>query len=410
MNKNLFYIYFSLFLVYVGYGLTLPLLPFFVERLSSEYALNRETVSLHVGIITGIYALMQVLFAPLCGKLSDRIGRKTMLYIGLIGTAASIFVFGISGNLVLLYSSRILGGIFSAAILPVANAYVSDLSPFEIRGKVLAWAGGASALGVTIGPSAASFLTNINLPFKFVSWNFTFDEFSVPFTILAVLLVSTSLLIKRLPELSECDSFSENIVQKEKTNFFSLIKTLKLFLILSFISQYSLMVFEATFSLHAKYLFNYGAFELGIIFSVCGGVMGISQSFFMGNLIIRKGENFLVPVGFLLTSVGFFSLMFFENFYLILFGVFIISLGISAIIPSLSSLISKQFPYKTGSVFGIQNSIDNLGKGLGAILGGGLFALNIHLPFLSAGLLLLLISFGLVQKNIRRNRSAKTAI
>jgi DHA1 family multidrug resistance protein-like MFS transporter len=398
MTKNLFYIYFALFLVFVGYGLTLPLLPFFVERLSSEYTLTRDAVSIHVGIITGIYALIQVLLAPLFGRLSDKIGRKPMLTIGLIGTAISIFIFGISTNLILLYLSRIFGGIFSAAVIPVTSAYVSDLSTIEKRGKVLAWLGGASSLGVTLGPAIASFLSNINIKTEYSVWYFTFDEFSIPFVLLSGLLIVSSILIKQLPAHS-CSNFgSSNSNIREGINLLSIVRVLKLILILSFISQYSLMVFEASFSLHAKYLTNFGTFELGLIFSVCGGVMGISQSLFMGNLIVRKGENIIIPFGFLLTSLGFISLMLFHNFFLILLSVFIMSLGISAITPSVTSLVSKQFPNQAGSALGIQNSVDNLGKGIGAILGGGLFALNIHLPFLSVGFVLLVVSLSLFLK------------
>ena len=406
MNKNLFYIYFSIFLVYVGYGLTLPLLPFFVERMSSQ-PMSQETVSLHVGMITGVFALMQVLFAPLWGKLSDRIGRKPLFSIGLLGTAASIFLFGISNNLSWLYSSRILGGIFSAAVIPVASAYVSDLSSFEIRGKVLAWIGAASAIGATIGPAVASFLTNINLPNVFSFGNFSFDEFSTPFTIVTILLGLNLFLVKQLPESAGYGSdFTSFTIKKEKVNILSLIKNIRFLLILTFVSQYSLMLFEATFSLHAKYFTNYGIYELGIIFSVCGGVMGIAQTFFIGNLIDKKGEYLLIPIGFLLTAIGIFTLMVFENLFLILLSVTILSIGISAITPSLSSLISKKFPQNTGSALGIQNSADNLGKGIGAIFGGVLFALNIHLPFLSAGLLLLIIALGLF-KYFNYSRSAK---
>lgn len=406
MNKNLFYIYLSIFLVYVGYGLTLPLLPFFVERMSST-VMSQETVSLHVGMITGVFALMTVLFAPLWGKLSDTIGRKPLFSIGLIGTAISIFIFGISSNLTWLYSSRILGGIFAAAVIPVASAYVSDLTPVGMRGKVLAWIGGASALGATVGPAAASFLSNVNLP-VYSAYNFSFDEFSIPFTSISILLGLNLFLIKKLPKPSETDTegIAAIIPRNVKINIFSLIRSIRFLLILSFVSQYSLMLFEATFSLHAKYLINYGTLELGIIYSFCGGIMGIAQSFFIGHLIDKRGEKVLMPFGFLLTSIGIFSLMLFENLFLIILSVTLLSVGISSITPSLSSLITKRFPKNTGSALGVQNSVDNLGKGIGAILGGILFALNIHLPFFSAGVLLLIIAFSLY-RNLYHTRSEK---
>lgn len=423
MNKNLFYIYLAIFFVYAGFGLTLPLLPFFVERMTT-LVISRETVSLHVGMITGVFALMQVLFAPLWGRLSDSIGRKPLFFIGIIGTALSIFTFGVSRNLAWLYFSRILGGIFSAAVIPVASAYVSDLSSVKTRGKVLAWIGGASAIGATIGPAAASFLSNINLNDSYKLWGFAFDKFSIPFTSVSFLLGLNLFFIKQLPkdpaELIASipatpkrikfraarqvirsdfpDSIRKNPSPGEKPTVFSLIKNIRFLLILSFVSQYSLMLFEATFSLHAKYLTNFGTLELGIIYSVCGGVMGITQSFFIGNLIDKRGENVLMPFGFLLTAIGIFMLMVFGNIILILLSVLILSIGISSITPSLSSLISKKFPQHIGSALGAQNSVDNLGKGFGAIFGGALFALNFHLPFLSASILLFLISVVLIRK------------
>ncbi len=397
MNKNLFYIYLSIFLVYVGFGLTLPVLPFFVERMSTAGELNRESVSIHVGLITGVFAFVQIFFSPLWGKLSDKIGRKPLFSIGLTGTAISIFLFGISYNLAWLYVSRVIGGIFSAAVMPVAGAYASDLTHAENRGRVLAWINGASSLGVTVGPAAALFLININVPNVLTGWNFTFNKFSVPFTALSFLIGFNLFLIRRLPKPSNNGNVLRSTIKKFEIN--NLVKKIKFLLILSIASQYSLMIFEAAFSLHSKYNLNYGPFELGIIFSICGGIMGLAQILFIGNLIAQKGEKFLLPVGFLLAAIGILALIIADNFNLILLSVLILSVGLSSISPSLSSLITKQVPQNIGAALGVQSSFDNIGKSSGAFLGGALFALNIHIPFLTAGLFLLLISLGLFRKN-----------
>jgi DHA1 family multidrug resistance protein-like MFS transporter len=137
-KKEIGILLFCLFLVMIGYGLTLPILPFLVEQSARSNEMFNLTPALHVGLMTGIFPLMQFLAAPLWGRWSDRIGRSPVLAAGMGGYALSLILFGWTDDLTLLYALRIAGGLFSASVLPTVNSWVTDLSPVKNRGKVLA--------------------------------------------------------------------------------------------------------------------------------------------------------------------------------------------------------------------------------------------------------------------------------
>ena len=122
IDKRLFILLACLFVVMIGLGITQPVLPFYVERLALGAGASRKAVAMHVGLITGVFALGQLLFAPVWGRLSDRTGRRPLLLIGIAGYAVAQILFGLATSLWLLYAARILGGILSSATLPVAAA------------------------------------------------------------------------------------------------------------------------------------------------------------------------------------------------------------------------------------------------------------------------------------------------
>ena len=155
-KKEIVTLLFCLFLVMIGYGLTLPILPFLIEKSAQSNELWNLSPAIHVGLMTGIFPLMQFLAAPLWGRWSDRIGWSPVLATGMGGYALSLILFGWTDNLALLYTLRIAGGLFSAAVLPTVNSWVTDLSPTKNRGKVLAWTGGGASLGVIFGPGLSA--------------------------------------------------------------------------------------------------------------------------------------------------------------------------------------------------------------------------------------------------------------
>ncbi|MBU4152978.1 MAG: MFS transporter [Proteobacteria bacterium] len=160
MPKQLLILYLCLYLSMIGYGLSLPVLPYFLQELIKYRGFTPSEISLHVGSVTAIFALMQMIFAPLWGRVSDSTGRrKPILLLGLTGYAISMALAGISENIGMLYGARMLNGVFSAAVLPMASAYIVDISPEKFRARGLAWHGTAVGLGVVSGPALGALLS-----------------------------------------------------------------------------------------------------------------------------------------------------------------------------------------------------------------------------------------------------------
>ena len=143
MNRHLFALLACLFVVMIGFGITLPVLPFYVERLALRAGASRQSVVLHVTMLTGVYALMQLIFAPVWGHWSDRIGRRPLILLGIGGYVVAQVIFGLSTSLGLLYVARVIGGVLSSATLPVSAAYVADMTTTEERSRGMAWLGTA---------------------------------------------------------------------------------------------------------------------------------------------------------------------------------------------------------------------------------------------------------------------------
>ena len=143
-------LYLSMFLVVAGVGIITPLFPFFAKEIGAN--------SFQLGLLIAVYSLAQAIAAPLWGRLSDRLGRKPILVVGLIGYAASFFMLIWSPNFQILLVARLIGGFVSASAFPTAQAYIVDLVPDEKRGHAMANMGAAANLGFLLGPSLGGIL------------------------------------------------------------------------------------------------------------------------------------------------------------------------------------------------------------------------------------------------------------
>lgn len=390
------FLLFCLFIVMIGYGLTLPVLAFYIERLALANGTSVQKASLHVGLLTGIFALMQFFFAPLWGRLSDRAGRRPLFMIGLGGYAIFMFLFGIGTNLIVLYTARILGGIFGAAVLPAASAHVADTTSESERGKGMAWLSSSIGFGVVTGPALGGFLSRLDFHFKFIFWHFRVDDFSTPFFVAAILAILSLLaavyLIPESLQISKIRSLSEQSAKHTDhtsvKHWLVILKTFRELLILSFLGYFALSLFEGTFALHGKSVMNFGPGQMGAVFMVCGLVMAVAQVGAVGRLIGRIGERPLLPPGFLLMGSALFLLMTTRDMALILFYVSLFAIGMALINPSLSSLVSRNAGEISGTALGMQSAVISLGQTAGPVVGGLLFIWNVHVPYLLAALMM----------------------
>jgi MFS transporter, DHA1 family, multidrug resistance protein len=393
MKKHLFVLLACLFVVNIGTGITLPVLPFYTERLALEGGTaTREQIAMHVGGLTGVYVLMQFFFAPLWGRWSDRVGRRLPILIGIAGYAASKLVFAVATTLPLLYTARVVGGILAAGILPAASAFVADVTKEDERGRGMAWLGAAASLGLVVGPALGGLAARRDFHFSARYGHLLVDSFSVPFLIAALLaLLAFLAALWRLPEtLRRAVPVPQDVDAATAVNRREARGALKLLLGFSLVGQFGLAIFEATFALYAKQVMGYETFEIGAVFVVCGLVMALFQVGVAGFLTERVGEIIQTGAGLALTGASLLLLARTHATPLVLIVVGLLALGVALFAPNLASLISKRGGERTGAALGTQTAANNLGQAAGPLLGGLLFAWRADAPYLLAGALLLI--------------------
>lgn len=402
MRKHLFVLFACLFVVMIGFGITLPVLPFYVERLALRGGASRQSIVLQVSLLTGVYALMQLVFAPLWGRWSDRLGRKPLILVGIAGYVAAQVMFGLSTSLWLLYAARIVGGILSSATLPVSAAYVVDMTTKEERSRGMAWLGTASSLGVVVGPALGGLLSRRDWHFNWSAGHFRVDGFSTPFFAAALLgLVTLVAALRWLPESMpkaspQARDTTTRTSSKMRFGSRELVKTLFPLLVLTLAGQFALTMFEATFALFAQVKFAFGPAEVGYVFVVCGLVMTVFQAGAVGFLAGKISEMLQIGVGFTLMGAGIVLLATAQTKLLLFAFVALLSLGMAFIAPNLSALVSRRGgDQHAGASLGIQNAANSIGQVAGPLLGGVLFIWQVNAPYFLGGAVLLALAFAI---------------
>ena len=247
------------FLVMVGFGIVIPILPFLIEELGGG--------AFSLGLFMSAYSIMQFFFAPFWGRLSDRIGRRPVLLIGLSGYGITFFLYGMAGNLPLLIAFRALSGVVSSATLPTAMAYMADITEGADRSKSMGMLGAAMGLGMVFGPALGGFLGHYSftLPFYFAG---TLALLVLPFA------------WKLLPETLK----EPNLESKPKVRLHPGVIRDPLFplFIFNFVLSFTMAMFESTFTLFAAERVGFGPQEMGIVFMIFGITGVIVQGMLIG--------------------------------------------------------------------------------------------------------------------------------
>jgi MFS transporter, DHA1 family, multidrug resistance protein len=411
MKKHLLVLLACLFVTMIGFGITLPVLPFYVERIAIEAGATQQSIVLHVTLLTGVYSLMQLFFAPLWGRWSDRIGRRPLILIGIAGYVVAQVMFGLSTSLWLLYVARIVGGILSSATLPVSAAYVADMTTKEERSRGMAWLGTAVSLGVIVGPAFGGLLSRRDWHFNWSAGHFKVDSFSTPFFAAALLGLLTLFAALRwlpesLPKTSVLDmNPAKDTSEKTKTDWRALVKALSPLLVLTLAGQFALTMFEGTFALFAQAKFNYGPSEVGYVFMVCGLVMAVFQAGAVGFLAGKISELIQIGAGFALMGTGIALLVTAQTKFLVFAFVALLALGMAFIAPNLSALVSKRGGERqAGASLGVQNAANSLGQASGPLMGGLLLIWQPNAPYLLSGALLIALALGIAWKVVVHHR------
>lgn len=391
--NRVFLILLSLFVVMLGYGILLPTLPYYTERLAIKGNLDTDLINFHIGLLTSIYPFFQLLFVVVWGKLSDKYGRKPIIICGLIGFVIMQLLTGLATSLTMLYVARIFGGIFTSAVIPVSNAYLSDITSEKRRTKIMAWSGVAISSGVIFGPVIGGFLSQTDIHIKYSIGLLHLDRFSVPFLFVALLgLIVLFVVMKWLKNTARV----HRLMTQKVSLRFTFTKYFIVLLILSFVAQFVVTLFETVFSIYGKDELGFNSKQLGLGFMLCGSVMAVLQPVFAS-----YGEKFLSPkkqiaIGFLIAGVSLIAFPFFTSEFLVYGLIIMFAAGGALVTPNLLSAVSLTSKENTGRNISIQSSTGSVGQILGPVVGTWLIADSFYYPFIIAGLIVI-ISIGLVR-------------
>ena len=374
-KKTLPILFAVMFLVMVGFGIIIPVLPFYAEGIGASPT--------QLGLLMAIYSFMQLLFAPVWGRISDRIGRKPVIMIGILGLSLSFFLTAWSTELWMLFAARIIGGILSSANMPTVMAYVADITSLEDRGKGMGIIGAATGLGFIFGPA--------------IGGVFSEQSLHIPFYLAGASSLITFIFVLLVLKESLTPEEREAALTRKRPSLLEALKgpTSLLFILQLFISL-SLSGLEATYAYFAAAKAGLEAVQLGYIFMIMGLAQAFVQGGMVGKLTKKYGEGVVIQLGIILSAIGFGLILFTESFataaiYLTVFGI-----GNGLIRPGVSSLLTKTSTAGHGSATGLLSSFDSLGRIIGPPLGGLLFSITIGFPYLS-GIVLSVIALVIYQ-------------
>jgi DHA1 family tetracycline resistance protein-like MFS transporter len=357
MNRSpLIVIFTTVFIDLVGFGIVIPVLPFYAE--GTAFNATPRTV----GLLFASYSIMQLIFSPILGRLSDRYGRRPVLLLSIIGTGIGFLVLGFATTIWMLFLGRILDGITGGNI-STAQAYIADITTKENRAKGMGLIGAAFGLGFIFGPAIGGILSRwgIHVPFFFAA---------------ALCFANAVLLYFRLPETVTANHPAKNLAGDR--SFRNVINSLKqprlaFVLIIYFLFIVAFSIMTTSFSLYTMFRFGYDAQHTGYLFAYVGLIAVIIQGGLIGRLVKRFGELPLVIFGAFCFAISLFAVPFVGpaagGLAALLVGGGVFSMGNSLATPALTSLASKSVgPAQQGIILGVTQSVASLARAVGPFL------------------------------------------
>ena len=302
-----------------------------------------------IGLLTASYAFMQFVFAPVWGRLSDRIGRRPVILASLVGTAVASLIFGLAGALWLLFLARILDGI-SGASYAAAQAYVADVTTPEERAHGMGMIGAAFGLGFVVGPALGALFAAIDP--------------RLPFFIAAGLAAANfALAWRRLPESRRPDAAPTTYSRLALLRASLASRSLAPLVWLSFVGTFGFVAMEATFALLGEHRFDFGLAQIGLVFTYIGVVAAIVQGGLVRPLVRRFGEWPVLRVGIVMTAVALALLAVTENVWALFPVLLLLATGSGLVFPTVTSLVSQRAPAgDQGGVLGLMASTGGLAR------------------------------------------------
>lgn len=370
----------TIFIDITGFGIVIPLLPF--------YATSFQAGSAALGILVASFAVMQFVFAPLLGRLSDRVGRKPILMISIATSAASFMLFALANSFLILLLSRMVAGMATEAA--IAQAYMADVTQEEDRAAGMGRLGAAFGVGFIIGPAiggalsvlgfwapgaAAVILTLLNLLFVFFFLPESLDRGQED--------------LRR--ESYVTGGYLGGLRSALATPLIGATLTIVFIIILAF------SAIPVIAPLLGVSFFGWGAVEMSYVFMYIGLVQIVLQGFLFGKLVRKFSEDKFIVFGPLLMSVGMLTMPMVPSILVFLVSITMIALGIGILDAAIPSFISKRtLKSEQGGMLGVSQSVSSIARVPGPLIGGFVFEfVGLVAPFLlSSALLIVAFTLG----------------
>ncbi len=364
----------TIFIDFTGFGLIIPLLPFWAEHLGAN--------SFGVGLLLTAYALAQFLCTPVLGALSDRYGRRRVIFLSLCLEVVSFALTALAGSLPALLLARVIGGI-GASNIGSAQAVVADVTPPEKRAAGMGVIGAAIGMGFVVGPAIGGLLAP--------------HGETTPFWVaLGMALINALLVLSLLPETRKRQE--SELAPREGPGMLlsgwgkaTRHKAILNLVLVNLLFTLAFTGMETVFPLLTQKNFGWSALQNGYVFTYVGVIIVLMQGGLVRQLVKRFGERNLMLAGLALLGLGLLLLIWSANLALLLLSVGILSIGDGAVTPTSSAVLSLISPEnEQGETLGLAQGIGGLGRTCGPLLAGALFSLGASLPFLAGGLFSLL--------------------
>lgn len=336
----------------VGFGIVLPILPLWAETFGAS--------PVQIGLITASYAVMQLLFAPVWGRLSDRHGRRPIILVSLAGSAVSALMIGVAGTLLVLFVARVLQGIAGASYA-AAQAYVADVTTKEERARGMGMIGAAFGLGFILGPAIGAIFSAV-------------DE-RLPFFVAAGLAALNWLIAyRRLPEsrrpgAAEAPAPHLAVLRRALSS-----RELAPLVWMSFVATFAFVGMESTFALFGEHRFDYDAVQMGLLFTYIGVLAAVGQGVLVGRFVRRWGEGRVLIAGLLGTAAGLAVTAIAHDLWVLLVGLMLLSIASGLVFATTTALISlAAHEREQGVVLGLNASVGSAARIAGPVVATLLF-------------------------------------
>lgn len=388
MRKQLFTLYFNIFLIFLGIGLVIPVLPVYLKDLGLKGS--------DLGILVASFALAQMIISPFGGGLADKLGKKLIICIGLVLFSISEFMFAVGHSFTILVISRVLGGFSAGMVMPGVTGLIADISPSQDKAKNFGYMSAIINSGFILGPGFGGFLAEVShrLPFYFAGG-------------LGIIAFIMSLIVIHNPKKMTTAGFPQYDPELlTKINWKVFLTPVILTLVLAF----GLSAFETLFSLYTSDKAGYTPKDISIAITG-GGIFGaLFQVFFFDKFMKFTTELNFIAWSLLYSAIVLVMLIIAQGYWTIMLISFIVFIGFDMIRPAITIYFSNIAGNRQGFAGGLNSTFTSMGNFMGPLVAGTLFDVNIEFPlYMAIAVSLSGIVIIFIEKMIRTqlNRNSK---